>query len=243
MKALYWVLAACVVALGLFISVSLDGAQKTVPKIKLSYFATEAEIAESVLKRLQLEIGKNSFFWIGIEPEKFEQVAVVAAIKSEIEKKNGRFDEVIVDSELKLSTQHLSLLQVTQNVFLKENMAAVGEVLTMLEKQNKRYLFVTASLYSNSFIKENQIHQLTKKYAISPMTISFGYLAAKVEEEKNYLFPCDAEDRSGASNWGCAIANKSKNVRRKFEKENKKPWAGLMDLTSENDYMLLLRKQ
>ena len=243
MKPIYWIVAASVVALGIFISVSLDGAQKTVPKIKLSYFADEQEIAESILKRLQLEIGKNSFFWLGVEPEKNEQIKVVAAIKSEIEKKNGPFSEVIVDSELRLSSEDLKLLGATQNVLLKENVETVGQVLAQLEKENKKYIFVTASLYSNSFIKENPVHVLKSKFALKPLTLSFGYFAANAAEEKDILFPCDTEDKSGASNWGCAIANKARMVRRKFEKQNPKPWSGLMDLTGETDYMLLIRKK
>ncbi len=243
MKAIYLVVAASVVALGIFISVSLDGAQKTVPKIKLSYFTTPTEIAEAMTKRLNLEVQKNKSFWLGLEPEKNEHIPVAAAIKAEIEKLNGAFDEVIVDSELRLTPEDLNLLKTSQNVLIKENLTAVGDVLTNLKLQNKKYLVVTASLYTNSFIKENPIHILNKKYGIDPMTVSFGYFAANADEEKNILFPCDTEDKSGASNWGCAVVNKARVVRRKFEKENKKPWSGLMDLTGENDYMLLIRKQ
>ncbi len=243
MKAIYLVVAASVVALGIFISVSLDGAQKTVPKIKLSYFATETEIAESITKRLNLEVQKNKSFWLGVEPEKNEHLAVAAAIKNEIEKLNGPFDEVIVDSELRLSNADLNLLKASQNVLLKENLVAVGDVLSTLNLQNKKYLIVTASLYTNSFVKDNPLHVLNKKNGIDPMTISFGYFAINPAEERNILFSCDTEDKSGASNWGCAIVNKARVVRRKFEKDNKKPWSGLMDLTGENDYMLLLRKQ
>lgn len=243
MKPIYWVVAASVVALGIFISVSLDGAQKTVPKIKLSYFADEQEIAQSILKRLHLEIGKNSYFWIGVEPEKNEQIQVVAAIKAEIEKKNGPFTEVIVDSELRLSADNLKLLGATQNVLMKENFDTVGQVLAKLEKENKKYIFITASLYTNSFIKENSVHLMKAKYALVPLTVSVGFFAASAAEEKNLLFGCDTEDKSGASNWGCALVNKARIVRRKFEKKNPKPWSGLMDLSGENEYMLLLRKK
>ncbi len=243
MKAIYWVVAASVVALGIFISVSLDGAQKTVPKIKLSYFASETEIAESILKRLQLEIGQNNYFWLGLEPEKREQVAVAAAIKSEIEKKNGLFSQIIVDAELRLTSDELKQLGATENVLLKENLQSVGNVVLGLEKEKKNYLFITASLYTNSFIKENPLHQLKKNFSIHPLTISFGYFAALPNEEKEILFSCDTEDKSGASNWGCAIVNKARIVRRKFEKDNSKPWSGLLDLTGETDYMLLLRKK
>ncbi|OFZ28738.1 MAG: hypothetical protein A2622_06550 [Bdellovibrionales bacterium RIFCSPHIGHO2_01_FULL_40_29] len=243
MKAIYWVIGASIVALGIFISVSLDSAQRTVPKIKLSYFADEVEIAQNVLKRLQLEIGQNPFYWVGVEPDKTEQIAVVVQIKNEIEKLNGPFVEVIADSELKLSAENMKLLGVTQNVFIKENIINVGEVLTKLEQQNKKYFLVTASLYTNTFIKENPTSILKKNNSIKPMTVSMAYFATNPEQEKNILFPCDTEDKSGTSAWGCVIVTKARSVRRKYEKQNIKPWVGLMDLTGGNDYMLLIQKK
>lgn len=242
MKPLFWIIGVSVVALGLFISIMLGDAQKTVPKIKLSYFATETEIAQSVLKRLDQEIGQNKFFWIGIEPDKSEQLNVVTAVKQQIENKNGAFDAIIVDSELQASEDFKKAIGQTEAIFLKENVKSVGDALAKLESENKKYLLVTAAIYSNSLIHANQIHQLKEQFKINPMTISLGYYSAKPEEEKKNLFACDTEDKSGTSNWGCAVVSKSRNTRRKFEFENTKAWAGVMDLTGEKDYMLLLRK-
>ena len=143
----------------------------------------------------------------------------------------------------KLSEEFLKSIQATQKVLLKENLDSVGSVLKMLEEKNKKYLFVTASLYSNSFIKENQIHQLKKKYKINPMTISLGYFPITTETERDSTFRCSTEDKSGASDWGCALVNKARGIRRKFDPKIQKPWAGVMDLTGEKDYMLLLRKK
>lgn len=243
MKALYWFLAAAVVGCLVFICIWLGDTQKTVPKITLSYFADGNEIAQSVGKRLDQEIGQSSAFWIGIEPEKMDQLSVVTALKSEIEKKNGAFAEVIVDSELKLPDDFLKSLQTTQNVQLKENLEVVGPVLEKLEQENKRYFFVTAALYSNSFTKENSIHRIKAKYKINPLTISLGYFPISTADENEATFKCSTDDKSGSSDWGCALVNKSRVVRRKYSDKIPKPWAGVMDLTGEKDYMFLLRKK
>ena len=243
MKLLYWLLGATIIAAGVYISIMLGDTQKTVPKITLSYFADENEVARAIAKRLDQEIGQNRSFWIGIEPDKNEHLAVIQALKMAIERKNGPFDEMIVDSELKLISDFLQSVNTSQYVQLKDNLDAVGTVLQKLEQQNKKYLFVTAALYTNSFIKENQIHQLREKYKINPMTISFGFFPATADEESEALFPCSTENKSGASDWGCALINKSRSIRRKFDKTKLKAWSGVMDLTGENDYMFLLRKK
>ena len=243
MKALYWFLAAAVVGFLVYICIWLGDTQKTVPKITLSYFADGTEIAQAVEKRLDQEIGQNSFFWIGVEPEKTDQLSVVTALKSIFEKKNGAFAEVIVDSELKLPEDFIKSLQTTQNIQLKENLDTVGPVLEKLEQDKKRYLFVTASIYSNSFTKQNQIHQLKEKYKINPMTISLGYFSISTADENEATFRCSTEDKSGSSDWGCALVNKSRIVRRKYSEKSPKPWSGVMDLTGEKDYMFLLRKK
>jgi len=243
MKAIYWVAGVSIIAIGIFISIVLGDAQKTVPKIKLSYFTNEQEIAESILKRLDQEIGQNKSFWVGVEPDKKDHLDVAEKIRQQIVIKNGPFDEVIADSELRLDDEQLKALQVTQVVPLKNDLIKTGELLSGLEKQNKKYFFLTASIYSTSFIKDNQIHSLKEKFQINPMTISIGYYSATPEEESDEQFRCDTEDKSGTSNWGCAVLNKARGTRRRFEFNIKKPWSGVMDLTGEKDYILLLRRK
>ncbi|MBC7467575.1 MAG: hypothetical protein H7256_16410 [Bdellovibrio sp.] len=243
MKALYWVIGVVIVCGGLFISIMLGDSQKTVPRIKLSYYGNEAAVAEAVVKALDQDGNKLETIWIGIEPDKSAQLDVVQAVKQQIEKKNGPFDEVIIDTELKVAEDTQVRLGRTQNVFLKENLQTVGEGLAKLEASGRKYLFITAAPYSTSFIENNQFNTVQKNFKINPVRISMGYYAAELKEDGEILFLCDTEDKSGTSNWGCAVINKARNTRRKFDFANKSQWAVVMDLTAENDFTLLLRKQ
>ncbi|MFZ3231237.1 MAG: hypothetical protein WA160_13600 [Pseudobdellovibrio sp.] len=244
MKAIYWVISVFVVALGIFISIVLgDANSSTTPLLKLDYYQTEIQLGESIIEKLGLMIAPGNSYWIGVEPEKLEQLGLVEAIKNQIEKKNGAFDQIILDSELQFSDDFKNKIKATQNIFLKENIQAVADVLVSLEKQNQKYLLITASVYSASTIKDNPLHKIKEIVKINPLVISMGYYAAEIQEEQNILFPCSTEDKSGTSNWGCAVVNKARNTRRKFDMQNKNPWSGLLDLTEPNDYMLLVRKR
>lgn len=239
--ALFWVLAVFMVATTVFVYFFLGETSKTLPKIKLSYFSDEKEVAQSVVKRLSQELAQNNFIWLGVEPEKNEQLEIVESLKNELEK-NSPFAHVIVDEELKLSSDFVKKIKANQVVILKENLSVIGEKLKDLEKENQRYLIITAAIYSNSVLKQNPINILKEKFLIRPMTFSMAYFPASTDEERNMIFPCRTDDKSGTADWGCLIVNKARFSRRKFEFQNKKPWSGLMDLSGENDYILMLRK-
>ncbi|MBC7741013.1 MAG: hypothetical protein H7061_02370 [Bdellovibrionaceae bacterium] len=242
MKAIYWVIAVAVVSVTVFIYLVLGDSQKTVPKIKVSYFTNETEIASSITKILSQELVKTSHFWVGIEPEKLEQLNVVVSLKQELAKLKP-LQRVIVDEELKLPKNWLEQLQATDSINFKENIQSTGELLKSLEEKNSGYFFVTANIYSNPFIKENPLNKIKKEYQIHPTTFSMAYFPIAADDEKNMLFPCNAEDHSGTSAWACMVSNKARFSRRKIDLKNEKPWISLMDLIGEKDYMILLKKR
>jgi hypothetical protein len=242
MKAIYWVIAVAVVGIVSFIYILLGDTQKTIPKIKLSYFVDEKEIAQSIDKRLAQEIAQNNFFWIGVEPGKTEQLEVVLKMKAELEKTKP-FRTVILDKELELPQAWIEKFKAIEVVSVKESLSAMGELFAQFEKNKERYLLITASLYSSPLVKKNQLNQMKEKYKIWPMTFSLAYFPVTAELEKEMLFPCLTEDHSGVSDWGCVVVNKVCFTRCKVDEQNPKAWIGLMDLIGEKDYMVLLRKK
>jgi expansin (peptidoglycan-binding protein) len=100
-----------------------------------------------------------------------------------------------------------------------------------------------ASIYSNSILLLNPIQKIKHLQAIKPITFSLAYMPVKVEDEGKMLFSCDTEDRSGGKDWACLIVSKARFVRRKIKIDNDKSWTGLMDLTTERDYIILLNKK
>lgn len=239
---LIWVLSVSFAAIGVFVYLILGEAPKTLPKIKLSYFVDEQEIAESVAKRLYQEMNQNSFYWVGLEPGRNEQFGILLKLKNQIQERQ-KIQRVIVDSELALSAEQLQQLGVTDQVLIKENIYDVGVQLQQLEKSQTPYLLITASIYTTSVIKGNPLDKLKEKFAIRPMTFSLAYFATDGEDEKNLLFPCRTDDNTGTASWGCLVTNKARSVRRRIKAENEKSWLGLMDMSGERDYVLLLKSK
>lgn len=240
--ALYWIIGVIASSMAIFVYIFIGDAPKTLPKIKLSYFADEQEIADSVSKRLFQEINRTSFYWLGVEPEKNEQVDFALRMKIDLDKIK-HFKVVIADRELLLKPEVLQAFGVTDEIAVKENIEALGTKLAALEKNGDSYFLLTAAIYSTSLLQNNPLHKLKEKFQLKPLTFSIGYFATTLEEENKLIFRCDAEDNSGTKEWGCFVVSKARSSRRRMEYQNQKPWVGLMDLTGESDYALLLKKK
>lgn len=216
----------------------------TTPLIKLAYFTDNGEIANSIEQSLHKEIGQAKYFWIGYEPEKENQFELTNLIKLEIEKQNGPFEIVLIDQELTLGDEKENFLGKTHEIPLKEGYNDAAELIKA--NKDKKILVITAAIYSSNFIQNNpheKIKELTKS---KPMVFSLGYFPALTEEEDNTLFKCDTEDKTGTSPWGCAVINKARTIRRRIDiaklKATPAPRIGLMDLTGDSDYMVLVGK-
>lgn len=243
-RPLFFTLILALVAASAVIYFTVGDAQKTLPKIKLSYFKDNNEFASSIEKRLHLEIGKAKYFWIGYEPEKENQVELTNLLKQEIEKQNGPFDIVLIDQELMLGEEKEKYLGKTHEIPLKENFNDAAELIKA--NKDKKILVITAAIYSTNFILTNphaKIKDLTRQ---RPLAFSMGHFPAIADDERNILFKCDTEDKTGTSPWGCAILNKARSIRRRIDLDKLKGTSalriGLMDLSGETDYMVLVGK-
>ena len=237
-----WVGAVAVASVAAFVYLFASDAPTTQPKLRLSYFANESEIATAVSKSLTEDIQPVQNYWIGIEPFKEEQIEVALQLKAELEKKSA-FQKIIVDRELALSEDVLKKISPTDTIFVKQNADQLGDILVKLENEKTSYLVITASIYSNSLLVENPIHKIKSKHPIQPVTFSMAYMPTKPEDEGKMLFMCDTEDKSGAKDWACMVVSKARSVRRKMTANQDKLWMGLMDLSGERDYIVLLNKK
>lgn len=241
--SLYWFLFVVAASLGLFLYLIKQDSSRTLArlvKIEPTYFKNEEEVVKAIDKSLTEEIKKNQFYWLGVEPEKSEQIDVAIHIIKKL-KMQQSFQRIIVDEELGLKNDRLLQLGFTDVVSVKANLFELGERLHDFEKNSASYILVSASIYTNTFLKKNPLSILKEKYGLNPMTFSFAYFPITIKDEKNMLFPCHSEDQSGTSEWGCAVVSRARFARKKI-KNDLQPWLGLMDLYGEKDYVLLFKK-
>lgn len=238
MKPLYLIITVSIAAIGAVIALNVGSSQKTVPKVKLSYFTDSVEFAGAITQRLQQEITAEKNFWYGIEPEKKNHLELAFAVLKDLEKMNGPFDIKILDKELELQVDAYPELKDYQVLQVKKNWYEVADIFQ--KNKDKKIFVLTASIYSTSFLKDNPFHKIKLQSGAQAISFSSGYFSIDTADEKNQLFRCSTENKEGVADWACAMINKSRTLRRKFDPAKTKT-AGLMDLTGEKDYMILLR--
>ena len=167
-----------------------------------------------------------------------QHLDLALALKNDIEKSNGPFDILILDKELELKQEDKPELKNFQIMEIKSQWFDLADFFK--NNKDKKIFVISASIYTTSFLKENPIHKIKAKSELIPTTFSVGYFSVDTEDEKNQIFRCSTENKEGVSDWACAVINKSRTLRRKFDSSKNKT-AGLMDLTGEKDYMILLR--
>lgn len=241
-KPLFFVLLISFFALGAMIYLNLNDAQRTVPKIKLSYFKSSDEFAQAMEQRLHLELTPENHIWLGVEPELNSSYELALSFKAQLEKIKGPFDVVILDQELNWKPQLVERLRPTHTLQVKEQWSQVAELVQ--QNRSKKILVLTASIYTTNFAALNPIHKIKEALQYKPITFSMGYFAIDLEDEKNSVFTCKTEDKSGVSDFSCVVINKARTQKRKINLKKiteEKLIMGLMDLSGEKDYLVLIK--
>ncbi len=239
--AFYWVLIVVALSVGIFVYLIKEDQPGTLAIMGVTSFQDTNELGESIVQNLSQKISRNEFYWIGIEPGKNEHLTLAGSLIRQL-KAHHTFASIIVDQELSLSAAELAELSATDVIGIKANLYKLGETLQMLEKTHSSYILVSASIYTNSLLKKNPLHDLEEKYNINPATFSFAYLPTTGDDEKNMVFGCRTEDQTGTSDWGCVVVNRARFARRKLTGDPTKPLIALMDLDGEKDYIILLKQ-
>lgn len=237
-----WVFTVVAASIGLFVyMVRQDQTATLDTRITLSHYADEAALAEDIRAQAK-ELMAANHIWLGVEPNRMEQIDFVITLKQRLEKERP-FAHVIVDSELQLKPETVKKLAAGDVVPLKENLYEVGEKLAQLEKNGISYLVVTAAIYSTSTLPRNPLDVLKTQFALNPATLSLAYFPVTAENEKNMVFPCrTADDHTGTAPWGCLVVNKSRLLRKKIRADKNEPWVGYMESSSPRDYVLVIHK-
>lgn len=245
---LYFVIAAVVIGLVYFISVYEDDIQKTTPKMKLSYFPTVTEVAETILKTLDTELRSENQFWIGIEPQKQAHLQFAEELVRLLKIQN-KIKQIYIDEQLGFDEKELSVFaKVFPNfkiIPVRDNWPQLAELYKKHEMNDSAV--VTAAIYSTSMLPENPIDKIKKDYPeFKPTTFSSGHFALNTDDEKNNIFPCFTEDKTGTNKWACTIIGKARANRKKLlsmTEKTEKTYLATMDATSDKDYILLLTER
>jgi hypothetical protein len=238
MRWYWWTGTVLIGASLLFWFLVKDVQPQSVPKIKLSPFATPMVAANAVALRLQEELKATPVWLWGLNPSDQFQREVLKNFVTSPPGNFPPFEEIWVDQETALDPQFFAPHQIQVKVIaFKEDWRQV----LAASDQRRRILVVTASPYAASFLSGGPAWQLTQGET-KPWFYSliFADFPRQRDQEASMSFPCvlPHADATGTGDLGCRILQKARSLYRKALKPG--GYVGTMDQVSGRDFLFLL---
>lgn len=232
----YWVVISLVLIGGLFVTVYFGLQPRTVTKITLAEYPSQDILADSILSQLHEEIKQYPIVILGVEPEVPEQMQIWNHF---LQSPENKFDHMLIDQFIKTG----DLFPKAERTDTRDNVTQIIQVLTDLQAKGQRVVILLPTVYSSQLIAGNVASILKEEGHLKVLSISLADFPRSREEEKTMHFPCSVEDvdQTGLGQLGCAIAQGARN--NYHDPKTKGSWVGVMDQTSESDYLVMFTRE
>jgi hypothetical protein len=243
----YFLGAFAVITVGIFFSLKFGSQTKSVPKIKLSYFVDEFELAQAIHKRLNLEFRQAQVYVLGVEPNHDEHVQLwqnflkISQTQPDLQVKNFIIEKALFES---LSEERKQFLSQFKIVDLKSELNQMLDFLNEQSLKNMKTMILVPNVYSFKILESSPFKKINNLQLEKNMIhLSASFFPEQPEDLAKMMFPCKSQesDVEGTAKLGCIIQNKAATVRRKIKANQK--MIGLMDLIGQNDYLVMIKKR
>ena len=242
LKRLYWVFAALVLLSGLSAAIFFGLQPRSVPKIKLSSFASPLDVAGAIHKRLLLELQQSSVLMLGLWPGQPREGEVLNQLLKFI---HVEFPTalIIVDTALlkedSLSSVKFDELGQTLSLDVRDDLTSVDQMIQASKKENKKVIVVTASFFASQLLHDGPAARLGKQFNNEVTSLSMAPFPKDRNEEGTHEVQCvTGEDQTGTGPLGCAVIHKARSIYRKSK--DPRLWQAMLDLVGGRDYLLLI---
>ena len=242
---LYWLLFALVLGAGLTATIYFGLQPRPVPKIQISKFQSDLELANSLVMRLNEEIKDSRVIFLGVQPERPDQLKVWQAFLKQSLPPEMQYSVVVLDQYL----PNPELFPEAERFDTKEQAQALFSGIQQALQSGKRVAVIVPNIYSVQKVAGNLVNRLSEllqpenKPEILPTSLSLADFPRDRSEERSMVQPCVVEgvDETGYGPWGCMVLQAARaNYRKRFEKGQ---WIGLVNLIGLRDYMVLYTQE
>lgn len=239
MKYLYWFGATAVLALGLYFSMKVSDQPQSIPKIKFSQFSNPEEFGKEVFEKLRLEIRESPIVFLGVTPNKIEDMEFWRGFLEANQEKGFKYDVIVVEPML----PYVELFDSNMRIDIKEELSRFAEGVKKARAEGLRVAVIVPNIYSSQLIQKNPVSRLKVDYNLDAVSFSVTKFPVTLEQEESFDPKCvfeEGKDLAGTGGFGCMVLSIAKKTYRKKFEDNK--YSGLMEQVGPKDYIVLLNR-
>lgn len=239
MKYLYWLGAAIVLALGIYLSMQVSVQQQSISKIQFSQYSNAEEFGKEAFEKLKLEVRESPVVLLGVTPNKIEDMEFWRGFLEANQEKGLKYDVIVVEPML----PYVELFDSNMRIDIKEEMLRFVEGIKKAREEGLRVAAIVPNIYSSQLIKKNPVSRLIEEYKLDVTSFSVTKFPVTVEQEESFDPKCvfeEGKDIAGTGGFGCMIISVAKKTYRKKFEDNK--YSGLMEQVGPKDYLILLNR-
>lgn len=239
MKYLYWLGAAFVIALGIYLSMQVSVQPKSTSKIQFSQFSTAEEFGKVVFEKLKSDVKSAPVVLLGVTPNKIEDMEFWRGFLEANQEKGLRYDVVVVEPLL----PYVELFNSSMRIDIKEEMPRFVEGINKARAEGLRVAVIVPNIYSSQLITKNPASRLKEEFKLDVVSFSVTKFPVTLEQEESFDPRCvfeEGKDFAGTGELGCVILSIAKKTYRKKFEDNK--YSGLMEQTGPKDFIILLNR-
>lgn len=239
MKYLYWVGAVAVIALGIYISMSLSVGPESLPKIEFTQVSTPEDMGKAVFEKLREEIKAAPIAILGVTPNKIEDMELWRGFFETNQEAGLKYDVIIVEPML----PYVELFNSGVYIAMKEEMPRLVEGINKARAEGLRVAVVVPNIYASQLLDANPVAKLKTDYKLDVTSFSVSNFPVTRQQEEAFTPKCidgGAVDPQGTSSFACAVRNAARGTYRKKLEPNK--FSAMVEQTGPKDYLILLNR-
>lgn len=235
----YWWGAAALVAIGLYLAMTVSIQPQSIPKITFSQVVKPADLGKGIAQRMVVEVHDAPVLFLGVTPNSIEDIEMWKGFLEANNQKGLHYDTVIVEGDLAF----VEAIPYNVNINLRKEEDRFVTGVKKALSEGLRVAVIVPTIYSSQLLKGSMVNHLKSTYQLDITSFSISRFPTSEEQEIHFEPRCameESQDSDGTGALGCMIRGMARKTYRKKLEAGK--FSGLMEQTGEKDYVVLFNK-
>lgn len=239
MKYLYWVGAALVVGVGVWLTTLVNPQPVTKNIIPFAQFEAPEDLGKQIYTALQSEVKRAPIILLGVTPNQVEDMEVWRGFLQSNQEAGSKYEIVAVEPML----PYVELFESNLRFNIRDDMPRFVEGVKKALEQGLRVAVLVPNIYSSQLIASNPVERLQQSFETPILSLSIAKFPVTPQQAEVFEPACVLEqgkDPGGTGPLGCMIRKVAKKTYDKKFADNK--YSGLAEKLSPNDYLILFNR-